>query len=68
VNKECLRFVCLRVVRREKFLPKLYKIYRSAVSCRRAGVKNNEKLRTTDELGYKKRNMLVSDKARFTFK
>jgi hypothetical protein len=49
----------------EKFLPKLYKIYCSTVSCRRADVKNNEKVGTTDELGDKKENMLVSDKARF---
>jgi hypothetical protein len=48
-----------------RFLPKLYKIYRSAVSCRRAAVRNNEKLGTTDELGDKKGNMPVSDKARF---
>lgn len=64
MNKQCLHLVCLRVVRHEKFLLNLYKIYRSTVSCRRAAVKNNEKLGTTDELGNKE-NRLVSDKARF---
>jgi hypothetical protein len=61
VKEQCLRLVCLSVVRHEKFLPKLYKMYCSTVSCRRADVKNNEKLGTTDELGDKKENMLLSD-------
>jgi len=65
VNSQCLRLVCLRVVHHEKFLHKLYKIYRSTMSCRRAALKKNEKLGTTTELVDKKENMLVSDKISF---
>ena len=41
-------------------------IYRSTVLCRKAAARNNEKLRATDELGDKKENIFLSDKARFT--